>query len=101
MLKRSNGPDGVEARQLGSMKIPLASKLRAIGAGVLLGAVAGRSIQHHYRKSRTRFPEASKARALWAGILKGTALSPFTGPAIAWRDLRSKMRKQYNPLKTV
>ena len=82
-------------------KVPLRTKASLIGAGVLLGVMAGRSIQHHYRKSQVRFPNASKARALGAGYAKGYMLSPFTGPAIAWRDLRSKMGKKYHPLKTV
>ena len=83
------------------LKFTRGVKTGLITAGVLGGALAGRAIQHQYRKSRARHPGASRVRALGAGYAKGSLLSPFTGPAIAWRDLRAKMGKRYHPLKTL
>ena len=75
------------------------TKITLINA--LLGALIARSLQHSYRKSRVRAPQSPKARAVAASALKGGVGGLITGPLIGWRDLRSKMGKQYAPLKTL
>ena len=103
LRKVMKNPDALQAQILKAMpknkRLKIAIPLWL--AEMLGGALIGRSLQHSYRKSRARAPQSPKARAVAASALKGGVGGLITGPLIGWRDLRSKMGKQYAPLKTL